>query len=281
MNAARPSALDANADAPAAAHAPVIIAVTARDRARDALKRAFPKRRTALAFCRTSVELGEALRRELVDAVVVDVGQPADDTWKSVALARDFPSIPFFSLGSARVGDGATLARCAGAEFADLLTEGIDDASLRDLVLPHCFTHRFSQSLRDAPAALGLDAPLQRGAWEALVQFGGRTVRTESLAALLGVTREHLSRSFAASGAPNLKRIIDLVRLIAAAELSKNPGYDVSDVAQILDFASASHLGSTALRIVGARTASLARLRTVDLIDRFQQGRGRSRRAVR
>ena len=51
----------------------------------------------------------------------------------------------------------------------------------------------------------------------------------------LGVTREHLSRTFAADGAPNLKRIIDLVRLLAAAELAKNPGYDIRDVAQVLD----------------------------------------------
>ena len=49
---------------------------------------------------------------------------------------------------------------------------------------------------------------------------GGRPVRTDLLARTLGVTREHLSRSFATAGAPNLKRIIDLVRVIAAAELS-------------------------------------------------------------
>jgi AraC-like DNA-binding protein len=91
------------------------------------------------------------------------------------------------------------------------------------------------------------------------------------------VTREHLSRSFASAGAPNLKRVIDLVRLLAAAELSKNPGYDVRDVARVLGFASASHLSSTAQRIVGTKPASLARLRAVDLVDRFGQGRGRSR----
>ena len=258
---------------------PIVLATATRERARTVLKRAFPRRRTALGFCRTAVELGEALRRELVDAVVVDIGQPGDDTWQAVAMARDFPSIPFFGLGPSRVADGPAMARCADAEFADVITEGMDDAWVRELVLPYAFTARFAAALRDAPSALGLQAPLQQEAWRAIVRFGGRTVRTETLALQLGVTREHLSRSFAASGAPNLKRIIDLVRLIAAAELSKNPGYDVGDVARVLDFASPSHLGSTALRIVGARTASLARLRTVDLIGRFGQGRGRSRRA--
>ena len=71
------------------------------------------------------------------------------------------------------------------------------------------------------------------------------------LAKHLGVTREHLSRTFAAEGAPNLKRVIDLVRLLAAAELAKNPGYDIRDVASVLDFASSSHLSSTAQRVVG------------------------------
>jgi AraC-like DNA-binding protein len=91
------------------------------------------------------------------------------------------------------------------------------------------------------------------------------------------VTREHLSRTFSADGAPNLKRVIDLVRLLSAAELAKNPGYDIRDVAGILDFASSSHLSSTAQRVVGTRPASLARLRSVDLIQRFTRGHGRSR----
>jgi AraC-like DNA-binding protein len=90
------------------------------------------------------------------------------------------------------------------------------------------------------------------------------------------MTREHLSRRFAADDGPNLKRIMDLVRVLAAAELAKNPGYDVADVAQILRFASASHLATTAERVTGARPESLARLRTVDLVRRFVDGRSRS-----
>ena len=124
---------------------------------------------------------------------------------------------------------------------------------------------------------LGLDTALQSRAWRVVVSHGGRLLRTEAVAKELKVSREHLSRSFAAAGKPNLKRIIDLVRLIAAAELAKNSGYDVSDVARLLEFASPSHLSSTSQRIIGTRSVSLARLRTVDLIERFRQGRGRSR----
>jgi AraC-like DNA-binding protein len=102
-------------------------------------------------------------------------------------------------------------------------------------------------------------------------------VRTDTAAAALGVPREHLSRAFSAGGAANLKRVVDLVRLIAAAELAKNPGYDVADVARVLEYASSSHLSTTAQRIAGTRPASLARLRAVDLVDRFVKGRTRSR----
>jgi AraC-like DNA-binding protein len=259
---------------------PHVLALASRDRARDLLKRAFPRRRGKLALARTVAEFSSAFKKSLVDAVIVDVAHPTEETWKAAALARDYPSVPFFALCPMRVADTAALARCADGDFADVLVEGMDDSAVRDLVMPHTFTSRFTVALQDAHVALGLDNRMQERAWRAIVAHGGRTVRTETLAAQLHVTREHLSRSFAAEGSPNLKRIIDLVRLIAAAELAKNPGYDVSEVAKVLEFASPSHLTSTAVRIVGTRSASLARLRTGDLIERFQQGRGRSRKDV-
>jgi transcriptional regulator GlxA family with amidase domain len=131
--------------------------------------------------------------------------------------------------------------------------------------------------LGEPPPSLALTTPLQRSAWEVVIAHSGRPVTTTSLAKALGLSREHLSRNFAKPGAPNLKRVIDLVRLVAAAELAKNPGHDIRDIARILDFASSSHLAVTAQSIFGTRPASLARLRTTDLIDRFAQGRTRSR----
>jgi len=159
-----------------------------------------------------------------------------------------------------------------------VLVEAVDDTVMRDLVLRQAFSTRFVGALYDPPSALELSTPLQQSAWRCIVGWSGRPVRTQLLANALGVTREHLSRTFAAEGGPNLKRVIDLVRLIAAAELAKNPGHDIRDIARILEFASSSHLAVTAQRIFGTRPASLARLRTTDLIDRFAQGRTRSRR---
>jgi transcriptional regulator GlxA family with amidase domain len=169
------------------------------------------------------------------------------------------------------------VARCAGLGFVDFIVDGIDDNAARDLVLPHTFSTRFRQALGEPPQSLGLTTQLQRSAWEVVVAHSGRPVTTTELAKAVGLSREHLSRNFSRPGAPNLKRVIDLVRLVAAAELAKNPGHDIRDIARILDFASSSHLAVTAQRIFGTRPASLARLRTIDLIDRFAQGRTRSR----
>jgi AraC-like DNA-binding protein len=256
---------------------PLVVLYSTRERARTLMRAAFPRRRARLVLARTADELEQAFRSALVDAAIVDLAGAQEETWRAAALAREFPSMPFFGLTSLRPAEAPALAQCASLDFADVLVETVDDAVHREIVLRHAFSARLAGALDEPPAALALDTPLQRSAWRCIVGWGGRPVRTQLLADALGVTREHLSRTFAADGAPNLKRVIDLVRLIAAAELAKNPGYDVRDVAEVLDFASSSHLSSTAQRIVGTKPASLARLRAVDLVERFTKGHGRSR----
>jgi AraC-like DNA-binding protein len=249
----------------------------ARAASRAVIRGAFPRRRARLVVVRSAEEFERAFRRELVDVALVDVRQATDETWHVAALAREFPSAPFFGLMPYRSADAPAVARCAAHEFADILAEGIDDAVLRDAALQQGFTARFARALAVPPRELNLGTEFQRGAWGAIVAHGGRPVQTAELARAVGLTREHLSRRFATGGAPNLKRVVDLVRLIAAAELAKNPGYDVADIATVLKFASPSHLATATQRIAGVRPSSLARLRGIDLVRRFAQGRGRSR----
>lgn len=256
---------------------PSIVAFLHRERTRTLVRAAFPRRRTRVLVARNAVEFGAAFKETLVDAAVVDVGSAQDDTWRAASLAREFPSVPFFGIASLRAGEGPALAQCAAYDFADVLVDGVDDAAARELLGRMTFSARFAGALREPPESLSLSTPLQRETWQLIVSYAGRPVRTAELAAALAVTREHLSRTFAADGAPNLKRIIDLVRVLAAAELAKNPGYDLRDVARVLCFASPSHLSTTAQRVVGTKPASLARLRTVDLVERFIRGHGRSR----
>ena len=258
-----------------------VVVLTSRDRARAVVKDAFPRRRTRLTLARTIREFERGFRTSLVDAAIVDLAGPAEDVMAAVDMAREFPSAPFFALTSLRANDAAVAARAAAYDFADVLVEGVDDHVMRELVTPRAFTTRFAAALAVPPESLQVDTPLRQDSWRVLVSHAGRPIHTNEVAAELGVTREHLSRAFGAAGAPNLKRVIDLVRLAAAAELSKNPGYDVGDVARVLGFASSSHLSTTSQRIVGIRPSSLARLRTVDLFERFAHGRMRSRPVAR
>jgi len=256
---------------------PCILVFTARERARAFVRVAFPRRRGHTILVRSVDEFGAAIRRDLIDAVLIDLSGQGDDHWTVAATAADFPSTPFFGLLPFRTTDAESLGRSASCGFADVLCEQVDESTARDLVAPHCYSTRFARALADAPDALGLTTETQRKTWHAIVQHAGRPVTTTTLAGVMGVTREHLSRNFAKDRGANLKRVIDLVRLISAAELSKNPGYDVRDVAAVLGFASSSHLAVTTQRIASTRPASLSGLRAVDLIDRFVQGRTRSR----
>jgi AraC-like DNA-binding protein len=255
---------------------PCVLAYVQRDRTRDLLRAAFPRRRGRLVIARSQAECLQTLRAALVDAVIVDLAA-TDETWRVAALSREFPSAAFFGVAGLRVGEGGLLAAGAGFDFVDIVAEGVDESVAQRLVAREGFSARFARALQHPPSALGLDAPLQRNAWRYIVAHAALPVRTAALAEALHVTREHLSRVFASDGAPNLKRVIDLVRLLVAAELAKNPGHDIVDVARVLGFASASHLSATATRVAGTKPASLTRLRTSDLISRFARDHARSR----
>jgi AraC-like DNA-binding protein len=276
---------------------PTIVAYAPREKSKAFVRTAFPKRRWRVVLVKDIGEFRNTVRRTLVDAVLVDISSmtagernsgdalaaagissgTVDDTWKIAGLAHEFPSSPFFGITSIRPTDAPSIARCVSLEFCDILAEGVDDIVAKDVVAPRTFSARFMSALAEPPASLGLKTPMQRATWRSILAGAGRPVRTAALASEVGVSREHLSRHFSTPGAPNLKRVIDLVRMISAAELAKNPGLDIRDVAKILGFASSSHLAVTAQRVLGTRPASLSRLRTVDLIDRFTQGRTRSR----
>lgn len=249
---------------------PVLCTMLRRDRARALVRTAFPRRRAQLTAVRSRDELQQLLTTQLVDAVILDGGL-GEEVGAVLPLAGDFPSAPFFLVTALLPTDAPLVARAIECGCADILVEGVDDAATRVLLQQRGFSPRFDRALAEPPPVLGLESVLQRQVWRSLVRRAGRPVRTDQLAQEQGMSREHLSRSFAAGRAPTLKRVIDLVRVLAAAELAKNPGFDVRDVATVLGFASSSHLSGTTQRLVGAKASSLSRLRTVDLLDRFLQ----------
>ena len=260
----------ARSSADGAAPPMCVLALLKRERARALVRAAFPRRRAHVHAAKSAADVEEYLIRELVDVVIIDAGA-GEDAHRLVARAEEFPSLPFVLITTLLPADAPLVARAADAGVTDVLVEGVDDSVARELVLRRAFSSRFERALSQPPSILHLETPLQIAVWQSVVRRAGRPVRTDQLARELSVSREHLSRSFAVGRAPTLKRVIDLVRVLAAAELSKNAGYDVRDVAQVLGFASSSHLSSTTQRLVGARASSLSRLRAVDLLERFGQ----------
>jgi len=225
--------------------------------------------------CRSPDSLQQMLERRLVDGVIVDVRHPSSGP--ALALIPQFPRIPFFALSAFRPDDAALITRTRSAGVAGVLVEGVDDAAIGELIVEGSATRRRRLALADAPRLLRLTEPIQLRAWEEVLARVGTRTTTADVARAVRRTREHLSREFGAGGAPNLKRVIDLVRIAWAADLLANPGYTARTVATLLRFASASHLADCASRVAGVRAAGLPALGPDGVLGRFARGRTRSR----
>lgn len=254
---------------------PVLALVAGDARWRAALRRGLPPG-LRIRACRDAEAVHALVRRDLVDAVVLrarGAGWAAD-----VPAFRDrYPRIPVFGAGAFRADDGRELAAALAAGIAGVLVEGVDEPVAGELVGARVASRERERELADAPRLLRLGEELQRRAWAVVLAGVGGRQTTADVARALGTSREHLSREFAAGGAPNLKRVIDLARIACAADLLRNPGFDVGTCGRVLRFASAGHLGETSQRIAGVAPVGLGRLGPRGVLQRFLRGRTRSR----
>lgn len=251
-----------------------VAALLDRPAALTALRRALPRAGLRLVPCRNPEALERMLRQRLVEAIITDP-PPLPDAL--AALLDRFPAIPVIASAPFRPADGGVLVECHRRGLAGVLVEGVDDPVAGELVRRVSLGGNLERALADAPRALRLRDPLQRRVWELLLANVDRPSGTATLARKLGVSREHLSRQFAAGGAPNLKRLTDLLRVAAAALLLANPGYTRSEAARILGFSSASHLSATARRVSGLQAATLGEAGPRAVLQGFVRGRMRSR----
>jgi len=254
---------------------PLVPVVHRSEALRTAIRQGLPRRGWRVERYASVERLEAVLQRRLVDAVVVDVRTEWGETLRH--LIGRFPRIPFFALSAFRPDDGALLIACGRAGIVGALVEGVDDEAAGEMIRARAASSQRRAALADAPRVLRLTEPLQLRAWdEVLARVGTRTT-TAHVARALRRTREHLSREFGAGGAPNLKRVIDLARTAWSADLLANPGYTVSTVARLLDFASPSHLAECARRVAGVPPSELPALGPKGVLARFLRGRTRSR----
>jgi AraC-like DNA-binding protein len=242
------------------------------------LRRTLPKGSPRVLACRSAGGLERVLESRVLEAIVL--GARVARELPLPALRARFPNIPVVLYGVLRSEDAEELLGWQRLELAAVALEGVDDPTIGDLVLRHSLSTRRAAALAEAPRMLRLTEPLQRRTWELLVATLGRATRTAALARSLGISREHLSRQFGAGGAPNLKRVGDLLTVHAALQLLGNPGYSPRAVARLLGFASPRHLRLVVRRITGARLAEARKLGEPDLLARFARLSARSRRRI-
>jgi AraC-like DNA-binding protein len=249
----------------------VVVAYAPREHTRARIRAALVRVHRRGVLARTERDFANVFRTRFVNTALVEV--TADDDGHGAAeLAREYPSVPFLGLTPFRPVDAPAIARCAELDFADVLADGTDDGVLGYALLTHGFSTRFAAALHSPPEPLALSSPLQLAAWRAIVAHAGQPVGSLEIASALGITREHLSRSFSAGGAPTLKRAMDFVRLLAAGELAKNPGYDLRAVARLTGFGSSGKLSLAVKRLIRAHASALSALRSTDLLERFLRG---------
>jgi AraC-like DNA-binding protein len=255
---------------------PVLVLYRTGAEATQALRRSLPHGHPwRVLRCRTHAQLERVLGQHLVDGIVFAAPDPALD--ELLVCRSRYPRVPLMAFAPFRPDDGELLLACAEAQVSGILVEGVDNAVAGDLVARWAGTAERRRALGDACRMLRLSDPLQREIWFFLLDRPDQPVRTAALAARLGLSREHLSRQFGAGGAPNLKRVIDLTRVVTASWLLGNPGYDAAGTARILRFATASHLSATARRIAGVPAGQLGALGPRGVLTAFARGKTRSR----
>jgi AraC-like DNA-binding protein len=225
--------------------------------AAQALRRIFPRRAPRLLAARNPRHLEALLRQHLLDAVVVGLEALRSGTLD--ALRERYPTLPAVLFAPVRSDDAAAVARLE-RHGIPVLVEGLDEPIVARALHDTGFTGRRLAALVPLGTRLDLTEPLQQRAWTAIIRGAPGRLTTSALARELGLTREALSRRFAAGQAPSLKGAIDGVRLVAAGQLLGSPGWRVADVARLLGYSSESLLQRTARRLVGTGARTLGTL---------------------
>ncbi|MFN2326818.1 MAG: hypothetical protein ABR551_13185 [Gemmatimonadales bacterium] len=239
------------------------------------LRRGLARGRCGVLTCRNVNGLLRTLAERAVDGVIL--GPQVAQRGALPRVRGDFPGIPLIVFGALRADDATQIAGWHAAGVREVVVEGVDDAVVGDLVSRHSCTARRREALREAPTLLRLTEPIQLDTWALLMEEPGAPWEATQLAERLAVSREHLSRQFGAGGAPNLKRVIDFLRVVSVAELGGNPGLDPSRLARLTGFSSPAHLRATVRRITGETLEGIAGAPPQTVLGRFVRVGRRSR----
>lgn len=233
----------------------------------QSLRRALPAGAIRLVTVRHARQLEGLLHAQLLDGVVL--GLESVRSGALGTLRHDYPTIPTLLFAPIRSEDAATVGWLE-RQGTPVLLEGLDEPLLAARAAETGFTGRRLSALLPLADRLDLTDALQRRAWEAIIRAAPVGLSTAALARQVGLTREALSRRFAAGRAPGLKAAIDGVRLVAAGQLLGSPGWRVADAARLLGYSSESLLQRTARRLVGTGARALGSLPPERIVARLR-----------
>src|SRR5438874_10522360 len=163
---------------------PATLLLYAGPTARAALRRALPRGRARVVYCRPAPRLERLLHASLAGGVIVDVRLPGGR--ELLARCRDaFPRLPRFAFTAFRPDDGELLKACVIGYGATLVVQGVEDAVLADLLLPLTASAARETSLASAPRLLRLVEPLQERAWREVLRRVGGPIRAADIARAL------------------------------------------------------------------------------------------------
>ena len=253
----------------------VIPVIHRNSEVRASVRRGFRGSAAKVIACRDWARLRTLARESMLDAVIVEVRR--EHRRPLLAWIKEYPFVPVFGFGVLRPDDGPIIRDYWHAGAVDIVASNVEQSVAGEIVASRTMINVIRQELADAPRLLRLSEPVQLKVWREVMERVDQELRTVSLARGFGMSREHLSREFAAGGAPNLKRLIDLIKVVVAARMLANPGYTIPIVTRILGFATTSHLTTCVRRVAGVRTAELSELGPRGVLDRFRRDRMRSR----
>ncbi len=225
--------------------------------------------------CRSGAALIRLVTDELIDAVVL--GVKSQHTLPLADFRRRFATVPVVVYGAFRTEDAPLVLELDRLGVRAVLVEGVDDPVIGERVAQSGSTAARRETLADLPRLLRLTEPLQRRAFDQLVASVGRPPSTVVIARKLKVSREHLSRQFGAGGAPNLKRVIDLLRLLGVRQVMGDRVTSMAAAVSLYGFSSASHLRASIRRTFRLAPEEFLTAVQADLVRRFVQAGARSR----
>ncbi|MBM4186906.1 MAG: helix-turn-helix transcriptional regulator [Gemmatimonadetes bacterium] len=253
----------------------VVAALLDTTAATVALRRAVPKSHVPVRGCRSPEVFGRLLETNLVDIAVI--GFKHARGFDLARLRGNYPFLPIVVYGPLKPDHGDAIRELSAAGVSGFLVEGLDDPVLGETVTQSGYLARRRRDLKELPRLLRLSEPVQRATFDTLLGRLGPPPSTKAVARSLGVSREHLSRQFGAGGAPNLKRVIDLLQVLATRDLVSSPGYSLGRVVSLLGYAGPSHLRNVVRRVTRLPFRDFRRSSAGELTRRFAGQGTRSR----